>query len=47
MGKGNSKNVGLGKFWPHLVILEAFLIGRSKSRFSEWFGVSYLSFCFI
>ena len=47
MGKGTSKNVGLGKFWPNLVILEAFLIGRSKSRFSEWFGVSYLSFCFI
>ena len=47
MGKGTSKNVGLGKFWPNLVILEAFLIGRSKSRFSERFAVSDLSFYFI
>ena len=47
MGKGTSKNVGLGKFWPDLVILEAFLMGRSKSRFSEGYGVSDMSFCFI
>ena len=46
MGKGTSKNVGLGKFWPDLAILKAFLMGR-KSRFSEGFGVSDLSFCFI